>query len=150
MTVPTEWTRDEAKALYDAAIYKMQREPERGHLWDATWQLRIRCGMSDNSYEAMHEVDAAIEKRERSEQKMTVHIERHFENERPRKQSVKKRIPAGTTKFWPCCGDNCKATNVMPYYPETNNGWVLKGWQTVLSRRGWMCAVCTPKYPEGD
>jgi hypothetical protein len=61
-----------------------------------------------------------------------------------RKQKRKKKYP------WHCCGDDCNAVNEMPYKPETNNGWILKLWQTVPSRRGWMCAECAEKYPEGE
>lgn len=60
MTVKTVWMRDEAEALYDAAIYKMQRESLRSHLWEAAWQIRIACGMDKEPFDAMDQVDKAI------------------------------------------------------------------------------------------
>lgn len=66
MTVKLDLMRDQAEALYHAAIYKMRREPIRSHLWEAAINIRVSCGMHHSSAnpvnDAINAVDADIKK----------------------------------------------------------------------------------------
>ena len=60
MTVETTFTRDDAEALYDAAIYKMRRTSTRAHLWEAAVSIRVACGMHAKSDDPVRDAIAAV------------------------------------------------------------------------------------------
>lgn len=54
-------SRDQAEALYDAAISVMSRKRTYGHLYDAAITLRLETGMSRDHSDAVYMVNHAID-----------------------------------------------------------------------------------------